>query len=311
MLSLKNKKMNIHLVVLVVAIVLRILWRPRSVHAGGVQDIAVASKRDTIHVITSFDVRDPWREHVTRWISTASVPIRVSLLLSCKSKDDIQERDAIDEILSPIVHIEVSWRVPEHPNDRLRLLVKKFVSGDERVIVAMTKDVTPIIQWGTVLAHHVKIVDEGGIISCPTSALDGRARFPTLRKRSTGAIARNTSVAMATRDRGGDDDVVPSVCWCPEFTMMSGRTAYQWSAMKTQSFVNQSHQCPHFVLTEPILEHNDRVEDDMIDFDEGSEEYQASDCEFVGITKHSNGHERIQKYGSLFHARLAIQAETR
>ena len=64
------------------------------------------------------------------------------------------------------------------------------------MVVAMANDVTPTIQWGRVLAHHSKIVDDGGVISVRRQVLTA-TRFPTLRKRSTGAIARNTSVVMA------------------------------------------------------------------------------------------------------------------
>lgn len=300
--------MNVHVLVLVIAVLVRLLWRPSGAQRGGVREIAVASKRETVHVVTCFDVRDPWREHLTRWISTASVPIRVSLLLSCRSAEDVRERDAIDDILSPLVHIEVSWRVPDHPGARLRALVRKFVSGDERIVVVLAKDVTPVIEWGKLVRKFAGVCDDGGVVSCPTASLRGEARFPTLRRRSTGAIARDTSVAMRRPDGAGDAAVVPSVCWCPEATMLSGRTAWQWSAIRTPSFVDQTAQSPHFVPTCALLEHNDRVEDDMIDHDEGSETYQPVDAEFVGITKHSTGGERIEKYESLFHARLAVRA---
>ena len=233
--------------------------------------------------------------------------MRVSLLLRCRSQDDARERDAIDGILSPLVHVEVDWRVPSHPNDIFRVLVRKFVSGDERIVIAFTKDVTPVIQWGHLVESLEAICGDGGVVSSPTASPDGRSRFPTLRRRSNGSIARNTSAVM----RGVSQDsvaAVPSVCWCPEVTILSGGMARRWSDLKTKSFVDQTAQCPHFVTTRPLVEHNDRIEDDLIDHDEGSDTSRPSDGEFVGLTKRSSGEERIQKYETLFRARLAVQS---
>ena len=113
---------------------------------------------------------------------------------------------------------------------------------------------------------------------------------------------------MKSKDDPGNNHAIPSVCWCPELTVFTGRVARQWSVMDTVSYVDQTVQdAPHYVLTRPVLEHSDRVEDDMIDFDEGSSEYVPRDCEFVGLSRHSSGEERIRKYESLFHARLAVQ----
>ena len=300
---------NLHVVILVIAIVVRIFWRPRGLGGvGGGASLAAATRADAIHVITCFDIRDPWREHVTRIITSCATPVRFSLLLRCNKPEGVNERDAIDSILSPAVHIEIGIRAPSHPNSLLRHLVRKFVSGDEQLVVFLGSDATPVVHWDQVVRGARTVCGDGGVVSCPTASLAGAPRFPTLRRRSNGTVARNTSEAMKCKDDPGSSMVVPSVCWCPEFTVFTGRVAHQWSVKDTVSYVDQTVQgAPHHVLTRTVLEHSDRVEDDMIDFDEGSSEYVPRDCEFVGLSRHSSGEERIRKYESLFHARLAVQ----
>ena len=90
--------------------------------------------------------------------------------------------------------------------------------------------------------------------------------------------------------------------------MAAGRVIGAWSALETESFVEQAAQRPHYVLARAVLAHSERVEDDMIDQDDGSATYRARDCEFVGITRASDGDERIHKYYTLVQARLAVQA---
>lgn len=308
---------NPHVLVLVVAILVRVVWRQGASRPAARQLLASAHA-DTIHVLVSYGIRDPWREHVTRLITTSARPIRVSLLLRCTDAQSVRERDAIDSILSPAVHIEVGFRVPSHPNALLRRLVRKFVTGDERLVVFLGADALTCIGWDEVATSAQPDCDAGSVVSCPTAALDGRARFPTLRVRSNGSIARSTSAVM----EGTEGRTVASVCWCPEFTLMTGRVAQAWSRRSTESYVDQcaaqqqrdgdgssAPHRPHLVLGRPVLEHNDRVEDDMIDFDEGSSTHALKHCELVGITRSSTGAERIQKYGDLFQARLAVQTQ--
>lgn len=301
---------NLHVAILVIAIVVRMFWRPRGLGGGGggAASLVMATRADAIHVITCFDIRDPWREHVTRILTTCTTPVRFSLLLRCNHPEGVHERDAIDSILSPAVHIEIGIRAPSHPNALLRYLVRKFVSGDEHLVVFLGSDASPVIHWDNVVRGARAVCESESVISCPTAALDGTPRFPTLRRRSNESVARNTSALMKSKDDPGDAHAIPSVCWCPEFTLFTGRVAHQWSSKDTLSYVDQTMQgAPHLVLTRSVLDHNDRVEDDMIDLDEGSSEYAPKECEFVGISRHSSGEERIRKYESLFHARLVVQ----
>lgn len=302
---------NLHVAILIIAILTRMFCRSRGkLNRDASTPLATADRTDVIHVIASFDIRDPWRDHVTRILTTCSTPVRISLLLRCNNPDGVHERDAIDSILSPAVHTEVGIRAPSHPNALLRHLVRKFVAGDEELVVFMASaSATPVIHWDVVVRGGRSIVGEA-VISCPTCALDGSPRFPTLRRRSNGSVARNTSEPMKFKEDPQDEHVVPSVCWCPELTVFTGRVAQQWSSKATTSYVDQTVQtadASHFVFTRPVLEHSDRVEDDMIDFDDGSADYTPRDCEFVGLSRHSTGAERIRKFESLFHARLAVQ----
>jgi hypothetical protein len=253
--------MNLHVAILIIATVVRMFWRPGNGKSRSVTSLFVAPHVDAIHVIASFIIRDPWREHVTRIITTCATPVRFSLLLRCNNPENIHERDAIDSILSPMVHIEIGIRAPTHPNALLRYLVRKFVSGDERLVVFMGSDATPNVHWDEVVQIARSLCEDGCVVSCPTVALDGSPRFPTLRRRSNATIARNTSVAMKCKDDSGSVVAVSSVCWCPEFTVFTGRVAHQWSALVTESYVDQTVQgAQHFVFTRPVLEHSDRVE---------------------------------------------------
>ena len=113
------------------------------------------------------------------------------------------------------------------------------------------------------------------------------------------------------KEQDEGDGVVPSVCWCPEVTVMSGPTAVAWCALRTHSFVDQAAQGRHALPTRAVVAHNDRVEDEIIDHDAGSDAMQPSANELVGLSRHATGTERIVKYGTLLRARAVSSARQR
>ena len=296
--------MQLQLVVLILSVVARLVWRG----GGRLSQTAstTRSRRTALHVITRFHARDPWREHVLALLASArAVPVQVSVLLECSS--EAHERDASDALLSSAVHIEVGVAGRRaHPNAVARRLARRLVSGDEEVVVLLLGGARLRAGWDEQLLPCRPALRDGAVISCPPPAADGTPRFPTLRRRSNGTAARDT--ARAFRGPATDDALVPSVCWCPEVTVLSGQTARAWTAAKTDSLVDQTARAPHYALQTPLLECHSHAEDDMIDHDEGSATHELRSCELAGLTRTSTGDERIRKYGTLFAARLAIDA---
>ena len=104
-------------------------------------------------------------------------------------------------------------QLPSHPIQRTRKLLHSFVMGDETIVVILHDKSRLIERWDEKLA---KLVDNQCILSCPTVSDKGRPRFPTLRVRSTGSIARDDSKEFKLHDDPSYQCVFPSVCCCAE-----------------------------------------------------------------------------------------------
>lgn len=290
--------LRFHIIILCVGIIVRLFVPPtRTMHRH------VVTHKSRVHVITSCDIKSGWRDHVTNILTTAQIPINLSILLECSGLDAVDEHNASDSILSTAAHVEYGIKRSQHPNVWLRRLTKRFVTGNEAVVMFVYPGLWMLPGWG-LAATQVHVED--GVVSLPSVSSDGRPRFPSLRKRSTGSTARDSSICFEANET---ICTTPSVCWCPETTMMRGSTAALWSKMVTKSFVEQTLQRPHSVANARLVGHSPTVEDYIIDFDEGYDRLTLRLCERAGLTERASGEERVCKYGSVFRARLAVETK--
>jgi len=235
----------------------------------------------------------------------------INVLLTYRSADDVPDNDVSDPIYRHLVNIEMGIQRSRHPSNNLQRLVRRFVTGSETAVVVLQGGCTLHDDFSRTILEVQQRIPDNVIVSCPTSHITGVAQFPTLRVRSNGSVARDASKPFHANSIQHMVELVPNVTWCPEITICNGLLLKRWSQTMSESFLEHVHRIPevaHVVPSHPLLAHNARVEDDILDFDEGLEGYRISDAERVGITAASSSNERIVKYGTLFRARVAIES---
>tara|TARA_B110001452_G_scaffold16179_1_gene13269 strand:- start:17842 stop:18642 length:801 start_codon:yes stop_codon:yes gene_type:complete len=262
-------------------------------------------------ILVCMDASDAWREHVNHIVMRCRNVATVNVLLTYGSVEDVPDYDVTDSIFRHLVNIEMGIRRSRHPSDNLQRLVRRFVTGSEKTVVVLQGGCSLHDDFARTILEVQQRIPDGAIVSCPTSHITGVAQFPTLRLRSNGSVARDASKPIHTDSLTHNVELVPSVVWCPEMTISNGLLLKRWSKTTSNSFLEHVHRIPevsHLVPSHPLLAHNARVEDDILDFDEGRDGSTICDAERVGITSASSSNERLVKYGTLFRARVAIES---
>lgn len=303
---------SLPVIVLIVAIVMRLVVRKDPV---GRSLTSTSRSRDNtarpVTILVCMDASDAWREYINHIIMRCRDVATVHVLLSYRSADDVPDSDVSDPIYRHLVNIEMGIQRSRHPSKNLQRLVRRFVTGSEKTVVVLQAGCSLHDDFARTILEVQKRLPDGAIVSCPTSHTTGVAQFPTLRVRSNGSVARDGSKPFHANSRQHTVELVPNVTWCPEITICNGPTLKRWSQTTSESFLEHVRRIPevsHLIPSHPLLAHNARVEDDVLDFDEGLEGYTISDAERVGITATSSSNERMVKYGTLFRARVAIES---
>lgn len=297
--------MHVQLCIFVAAIVAALL-------TGGSRRRVVYMPHATVIKVIAYLDTGGWREAVWRILSTAASPqdVHVHVLVTC---DDTTAMRALPHVNRSRVRTEFVPRGADmHPVAATQRLVKRLVNGDEAIVVVLHPDARLMDRWDARLRTLLlENAPEGGdappaLLSCPPPTKDGRARFPTLRVRSTGAIARDTARAFELRD-AEHNGIHPSVCWCAELTAAPPAAL----ARAFQSASGRGYLAiagPHGVPNVPLLEHDEALEDRVIDDDDGVQRTPLRRCERAGLTPRGGDLERIVKYGSTFAAKVALAA---
>jgi hypothetical protein len=257
------------------------------------------------------DASDPWRDYVNHIAMRCRNIATVNVLLTVRSSEQVPEEDVADPIYRNLVNIEMGVQRSRHPSHVLQRLVRRFVTGSERTVVVLQGACSLHDDFSRTILEVQRRMSDTSVVSCPTAHITGVAQFPTLRVRSNGSVARDQSRPFHRDSLQHPVELVASVSWCPEMTIASGMMLKRWSQTTSVSFLDHVRRLPdvlHLVPSHPILAHNARAEDDVLDLDEGLEGYTPVDAERVGITASSSGNERLIKYGSLFRARVAIES---
>jgi len=257
------------------------------------------------------DASDTWREYINHIVMRCRDVATLNVLLTYRSADDVPDSDVSDPIYRHLVNIEMGVQRSRHPSSNLQRLVRRFVTGSESTVVVLQAGCSLHDDFARTILEVQQRLPDGAIVSCPSSHTTGVAQFPTLRVRSNGSVARDGSKPFHANSLQHAVDLVPNVTWCPEMTICNGLLLRRWSQTTSESFLEHVRRIPevtHLIPSHPLLAHNARVEDDVLDLDEGLEGYTISDAERVGITATSSSNERMVKYGTLFRARVAIES---
>lgn len=302
---------SLPVIVLIVAVVMRLVVRPIKGDRLTAQTSQVRDTSRPVTILVCMDASDSWREYINHIVMRCRDVAAINVLLTYRSADDVPDNDVSDPIYRHLVNIEMGIQRSRHPSNNLQRLVRRFVTGSEEMVVVLQGGCSLHDDFARTILELQTRIPEDAIVSCPTSHVTGVAQFPTLRVRSNGSVARDASKPFHANSLQHTVELVPSVSWCPEMTICNGRLLKRWSQTTSESFLEHVRRIPdvaHLVPSHPLLAHNARVEDDVVDFDEGLEGYTISDAERVGITAASSSNERMVKYGTLFRARVAIES---
>lgn len=260
-----------------------------------------------IKVLFAVPIRKEWREVLWHMISRARHPRRVFFcaLLECTAPEDAELGD-VDSELRSVARVEHVRAPPsEDPAHRLRRLHRRFVGGDEAVLVFVDPRARVVDGWDDAVAALVHRSAPGTVISAPAPSTRAPA-FPTLRVRSTGSIARSTARAFAGTPTYA---CVPSVCWCSELTFGRPDAFQSWPLplARHSAAAQTTRTPPHAVPACPLLEVDDALSEALLDDDEGADGMRCGPHERVGLTGDADDAERILKFGSSRAARLAVE----
>lgn len=245
---------------------------------------------------------DAWQDAVWHTLERAASPqgVRVCVLVAGSSVGKFY-----DSRLRTRVRVEITSKSARksHPVQALQRVARRFLleSDNGSTVVWLHPRARVVAGWDVLLRDALRR-PTSAIVSAPTASRDGIARMPVLRVRSTGALARDASRPLALAD--GEIDLVPSVCWCAELVVVTPDVLRILGTRPT--FVTQHSTV---VPTVPLLEHDEALEESVLDCDEGlmDESRATISSERVGLTRNATARERILKFGSNARAARAVR----
>jgi hypothetical protein len=265
----------------------------------------------SVVILVSMDASTPWRDRLNHLIMRCVDVAFIKLLLTYKAEDQVPDEGVFDSMYDRFVHIEMGITKPLHPSKYMQRLVRRFVNGSEPLVIVVTEGCLLHDNFSQHLQQFLTVFHGDAIVSCPPSHSSGKAQFPTLRVRSNGTIARDNSKPFHDDSLRQGMELVPSVSWCPEMTLSTGAHLKRWVQTPSVSFVDQTHSIPelaHLVPSRALLAPNEKMEDHVLDHDEGSASHTLARSEHIGLTGKSSSRERIVKYGTVFRARVALES---
>mgnify|MGYP006139570601 CR=1 FL=1 len=307
-------------VVLLIAIVTSLAGRAaRRLGLAAPVRLPAPTRRGLRHVkvLLAAPVRAPWRDALLHLLRQAAGPLRFGVLLECTRPSDAALGE-LESDLRPIARV-VHARAPkpEHARDparRTRRLVRRFVAGDEGLVVLLDYRVRVMPGWDAACAELLRGTAAAcAVLSAPAAAKDGVPAYPTRRARTPHAdgsvpvcrgVARRFEAPPAAL-------AVPSVCWCAEFTAARPQALQggRWPARaRGASAVAQSEDAAlhHLVAALPLVDADDRLEAEYVEADAGHAGAACGAHERVGLTRDADDVERIQKFGGSRAAKLAV-----
>ena len=167
---------------------------------------------------------DDWRGCVTAFARSAWCRSYVSfgVVLECSDAGDVDRHDRTEMRGFVDIHFATPSSSRCKSGGRVRDTIRRFLDGTESLVVVADHRVRPVQDWDRLLMDCD--AERNALVTCPVSA--HACSFPTLRKRqSTETVVRSLSTSMCHE---GTTEVVPSVCWCPEFTAGHSQSFLTW-----------------------------------------------------------------------------------
>jgi hypothetical protein len=298
------------LVAVVSALLLKLLPREKPSPSGR---LCRTTTHKPIPVLIASPLSYDWQAAVWDLLSKARYPKRVTVhvLVECRSSESDAIQYHLDPELRPFVRVSHAPLDPsENPHRKVRRLHRRFPTDVDTVLLTIPS-VRLVCGWDIRLDDHLRSQLKYGVVTAAASA--HQAAFPTLRISSEGKCKRgegksyahnffDSNGALVLRSLRG---TVPSVCWCPEFTLATPAQLDAWpKARDVSSCVDLTRTQ---VVVFPLLEPSSKVEDDALDSDVGSGTRACTECSLRGLTETPRADEATLKCGSVRAARLVKQ----
>jgi hypothetical protein len=308
--------LRLPIVLLLIAVVSSLVHRTlRRVGLLAAPTVAPPTVGAPTKVLLATSVRGPWHEAIVHLLSQAHEPraLRFAALLECTRPSDADVGE-LGSDLRPVARLVHARARSAHPVHRLRRLARRFVEGDEGLVVVIDARARVVRGWDTLLASALASGSGGRraavVLSAPAaSTREGVPAFPTRRMNSSGRAARG----LARRQEGQPAPVaMPSVCWCAELTAARPAALRAWLSAhpkETTSAVALTEGCAvrHRVPAFALVEDDPALEADCRAADGGSADAACGAHERVGLTHDGGDAQRITKFGSSRAARLAVE----
>ena len=211
-----------------------------------------------------------WKDVVSNYIRSAVLQtgIRFGVLVQCDSVGDvsIEEHREIRKI-TEVCH---TTKIPsDHHTLRVRKIIKRFVNGSETIVLIVDPRIVPEYAWDRKLLNipqfkrsmkdSSNLKDSSVVVSIPWS--EHAVGFPTLRERSNGDVCRSSAMEMRFTD---NVKAIPSVVICTEFMVAKPDVWIAWRKSRSSLHHLEYTLVPVF----PVIEPNEKMEDDILDVNE-------------------------------------------
>lgn len=242
----------------------------------------------SICVLLSMDCRKDWTLCIWNLLNNASHPrhIRFCVLLDCSTMADMEIE--LDSFLAPMTFVDfVLHKRGEGARKRTQRLVRKFVVGNETLVVVPNEDSVLLPCWDSILLAHCLSMKEDVLVSCPSRSTYGRGHFPCADEEGKRVDS------LPFQDQA--ERCVSSVMWCPELTVGTPTSLINWCKGNTTR---------HMILSAPLLVDDRGLETRSTPH---SPPVPSSKSSRVGMVDKNDVAECIAKFGSQRCAGLAIR----
>lgn len=192
-------------------------------------------------VCFSASAGDPWLATASTIVARSTGQIKVCVVLDCKESDSI--------VVPPYLRSVIEVQVRTGRRFSIRKFVKRFVNGEESLVVVLDRRVELAQNWDRDLTQVIEHFESrDAVLTVPAS--EHAAAFPTVGARGERTAAR----AFANLSR----ETVPAVAVCPEFLAATPKTFLRLTNLEDCDWDDacalSQHarvECPAFPVLEP------------------------------------------------------------
>lgn len=243
----------------------------------------------SVKILLSVSSRDDWNAILWEHVRAAAFPRQLcfGVLIVCLDASDAEQ--TLDPILQSVANIQfVPRRGASSVNRTVRRLARRFIVGDESLVVVAHPRVRFLASFDATLLRLCTDVDDRTLVSVPSRSTGCAGHFPCLRR-------EDGRRAVSRPFRTSEACLVDSVCACHE--LMFGRPGV---------FLNWGDQPRHMTTPLALVVDDAGTERDTVASPD-CERHHVDRARAAGIVRLSNEQELILKFGSARAGRFAAE----